>query len=281
MRRQLILLTLLASTIAAAVATAVLRAPEARLPIFDAHVHYNEPAWQPYPVQRIRNLLRQAGIAGAAISSSPDDGTRRLIGLNRARFVAVLRPYRAGVSAGNWMNDPGGADYLTRRLASGRYRGIGEVHLQTAVDATQPMARRAAELAVERGILLHVHSGAAPIQSLRWQFPELKLLWAHGGMVEPPEVIGPLLADDDKLWVELSFRAADIAGDGWLRPAWRSLFVNYPDRFVIGSDTYLTSRWDNYGELIEEHRKWLAQLPADVAEAIAHRNAARLFWGAE
>ena len=281
MGRQLTLFVLLFATVAAAVATAVVRRPDARLPIFDAHVHYSQPAWQLYSVRQIRRLLSDAGIAGAAVSSSPDEGTRRLIGLNRSRFVAVLRPYRTGVTAGNWMIDPEGAAYLVQRLASGSYRGIGEVHLQSASEATQPMARRAAELAIERDILLHVHGGAAPIQSLRWQFPELKLLWAHGGMVEPPEVIGPLLEGDDKLWVELSFRAADIDGGGWVKPAWRSLFVNYPDRFVIGSDTYVTSRWDNYRELIDEHRTWLAQLPKDVAEAIAYRNAARLFLGTE
>ena len=41
--------------------------------------------------------------------------------------------------------------------------------------------------------------------------------------------------------------------------------------------TYLSSRWDLYGELIDEHRRWLVQLPRDVAEAIAFRNAVRHF----
>ena len=46
---------------------------------------------------------------------------------------------------------------------------------------------------------------------------------------------------------------------------------------MVGTDTYATGRWDAYGDLIEEHRRWLAQLPRDVAEAIAWGNAARLF----
>ncbi len=279
--RAITLSALLALITIAAAAIAVGRAPVTRLAIFDAHIHYSEPAWQPYPPIRIRRLLRDAGIAGAAISSSPDDGTRRLIRLNRARFVAVLRPYRKGVTSANWAVDPFGESYLDERLASGRYRGIGEVHFQSAAETTKPVARRAAELAIAHDVPLHVHSGKAPIQSLRWQFPELKLLWAHGGMIEEPEVIGPLLADDDKLWVELSFRAADIAGDSWIKPAWRSLFVNHPDRFVIGSDTYVTGRWDSYGDLIKEHRRWLDQLPPAVAKAIAFDNAARLFLGRE
>ena len=136
MGRQLTLLVLLIAALAAAIATAVICRPEARLPIFDAHVHYSQPAWQYYSVRQIRKLLHAAGIAGAAVSSSPDDGTRRLIGLNRSRFVAVLRPYRAGVTPGNWMVDPEGTTYLAQRLASGSYRGIGEVHLQSASEAT-------------------------------------------------------------------------------------------------------------------------------------------------
>jgi predicted TIM-barrel fold metal-dependent hydrolase len=261
-------------TVAAAV-IAVTQAPESRLAIFDAHIHYSEPSWKTYPPIKIRRLLRDAGIAGAAIPSSPDDGTRRFVSLNRARFVAVLRPYRKGVTSANWAIDPNGERYLDERLASGRYQGIGEVHFQSAAETTKQVARRAAELAIAHDIPLLVYSGKVVIQSLRWQFPELKLLWAHGGM------IGPLLGEDNKLWVELSFRAADIAGESWVRPAWRSLFVNYPDRFVIGSDTYVTGRWDSYGDLIGEHRRWLDQLPPAVAKAIAFDNAARLFLGRE
>ena len=277
MSARLSLFAALAIVVAGAVAIAVDRAPSPRLAIFDAHIHYNEPAWQPYPPHRIRRLLRDAGIAGAAMSSSPDDGSRRLVSLNRSRFVALLRPYREGVTSANWTADPKGIAYLEERLSSAHYRGIGEIHFQSAAETTGPVARRAAELAIAHNIPLHVHSGVAPIQSLRWQFPALKLLWAHGGMIEAPEVVGPLLDDDENLWVELSLRATDIAGEDWIKPDWRSLLVNYPDRFVIGSDTYVTSRWDDYVDLIEDHRRWLDQLPSAVRDAIAYTNAARLF----
>ena len=42
---------------------------------------------------------------------------------------------------------------------------------------------------------------------------------------------------------------------------------------IVGTDTYVTSRWDSYGRLIDEHRKWLTHLPKAAAEAIAWRNA--------
>ena len=65
--------------------------------------------------------------------------------------------------------------------------------------------------------------------------------------------------------------------DGGISPAWRTLFLRYTDRIMIGTDTYVTSRWDSYGRLIDEHRKWLTHLPKAAAEAIAWRNAQRLF----
>jgi len=126
--RLITLSAMLALIAIAAAVIAVTRAPASRLAIFDAHIHYSEPSWKSYPPLKICGLLRDAGIAGAAISSSPDDGTRRLVSLNRTRFVAVLRPYREGGTSTNWAVDPTGERYLDERLASGRYEGIGEVH---------------------------------------------------------------------------------------------------------------------------------------------------------
>ena len=47
-------------------------------------------------------------------------------------------------------------------------------------------------------------------------------------------------------------RATDIAGEDLIKTDCRSLLVNYPDRFVIGSDTYVTPRWDEHVDLIED-----------------------------
>ena len=69
----------------------------------------------------------------------------------------------------------------------------------------------------------------------------------------------------------------DIASDGRLDPAWRTVFVKYPDRFMVGTDTWITSRWNDLVPGMQSVRRWLEQLPRDVAEGIAYRNAARLF----
>ena len=45
---------------------------------------------------------------------------------------------------------------------------------------------------------------------------------------------------------------------------------------MVGSDTWVTSRWDRLPEIHAGIRAWLSQLPRAVAERLAFKNAARL-----
>jgi hypothetical protein len=76
---------------------------------------------------------------------------------------------------------------------------------------------------------------------------------------------------------ELSYRYGITGEGGRLTPEWRRLFETFPDRFIIGSDTWIPQRWQIYGELMEGYRAWLGQLPRVVADRIAHGNGERLF----
>ena len=58
---------------------------------------------------------------------------------------------------------------------------------------------------------------------------------------------------------------------------WRALLLKYPDRFLIGSDTWINQRWLYYDNLMQGYRAWLGTLPPDVAKKIAWDNGARLF----
>ncbi len=248
-----------------------------RLPIFDTHMHYSRGAWGPYGPGRIMDILDAAGVARALVSSTPDDGTLRLYRHDRDRVVPIVRPYHGDVGPGTWTSAPGIVAYLEERLRRGIYRGIGEFHLFDESDARSAPVRQVVALAVARDIPLHVHAGAAPVRALFAIDAKVKVLWAHAGMNTPPEVVGELLDRYPRLSAEVSFRAADIAPGGFLDGTWRALFLRHPDRFMIGTDTYVTGRWDTYGGLIEEHRRWLAQLPGEVARAIAYGNAVALF----
>ncbi|MFB3102262.1 MAG: amidohydrolase family protein [Alphaproteobacteria bacterium] len=255
-------------------------AADDRLPIFDTHVHYSSQAWTVYDADAVFKKLDAAGVDRALVSSTPDDGTLILRRRDVRRVVPVLRPYHGDLHAGNWYRSPEIVAYLEGRLENGFYRGIGEFHLFDDDDARTPTMRRVAALAVAHNIALHVHSGAGPIAALFDAEPNLKILWAHAGMVEPADVVANMLDRYARLTAEVAFRAGDIAPGGKLGPSWRRLFIRHTDRFMIGTDTYINDRWDVYGSLINEHRNWLDQLPRETAEAIAFGNADRVF-GAE
>jgi hypothetical protein len=41
---------------------------------------------------------------------------------------------------------------------------------------------------------------------------------------------------------------------------------------MVGTDTHAPHRWSAIGPHAESVRQWLADLPADIAERIAHKN---------
>jgi hypothetical protein len=48
---------------------------------------------------------------------------------------------------------------------------------------------------------------------------------------------------------------------------------------MLGTDTWIPSRWAELAGVQDWHRAWLRELPADVARRIASENAERLARG--
>jgi hypothetical protein len=46
----------------------------------------------------------------------------------------------------------------------------------------------------------------------------------------------------------------------------------FPDRFMVGTDTYVPERWHYVPEHSAWSRAWLSDLPPEVAERIAWKN---------
>mgnify|MGYP000031208577 CR=1 FL=1 len=68
-----------------------------------------------------------------------------------------------------------------------------------------------------------------------------------------------------------------IAPDGEILDEWYELFLTFPDRFMIGIDTFSLSRWREYGEVARRIRQWVKQLPEETASKLLYGNAAALF----
>jgi hypothetical protein len=251
-------------------------AQDGPLPIFDAHLHYSHDAWDRLPPAQAVALLRQAGLKRAMVSSSSDEGTQKLYALAPDLVLPVLRPYRTRGEIGSWMHDIGVITHMEARLKQYRYVALGEYHVYGA-DADLPVVRRVVEMARERKLFLHSHSDADAIERQFRQDPQARILWAHSGF-EPPEKVREMLRKHGRLWCDLAFRSEHASG-GKVDAGWRAAFLEFPDRFVVGTDTFTPERWYYVVEHAKWSRQWLADLPRDVAESLAWRNGETLFGG--
>ena len=246
------------------------------LPIFDAHMHYSQSAWEVLSPEDVVKMMKKLDIIGALVSSTPDEGTQKLIKAAPDRVIGGFRPYRESNDLGRWYEKAELVPYSEKRLRSGRHRVFGEVHLYGPENLQTPQMVRFFAMMEEHGLILQPHTEAWVVRALFAQKPDLTILWAHAGFSEPASVVGKMLNRYPNLWAELSYRAQDIMPGGEIDPGWRKVLVRHADRLMIGTDTWTVDRWHEYRGLIGEHRRWLAKLPPEVAEKIAHKNAERL-----
>jgi len=248
------------------------------LPLFDSHIHYKEPAWAPYPVQSVIELMDKSGVAMGLVSSTPDEGTIMLWKYAPNRIVPELRPYHGEAGSSNWTKAEDIEAYLAGRLEAYPHEGIGEFHIHNLDTSDEPLFRRIIDMAKERDILIHVHSGTEPVRWLYSLDPDIKIIWAHAGLSEPAASVYALMQEFPSLYADTSLREYAILGRGeGLDPEWLEIVIDFQDRLMIGSDTWVNGQWDSYADIMATNRRWLSKLPKNVAEKIAFKNAEKLF----
>ena len=273
-----------AARITIVIAVAVLAAADDRIlaaepiEIFDAHLHYN---WEPQPYYRLDEvlaLLRKHRVTGILATSRPNTGTHALVDAKAdgLQVVPFIRPYRVRADIGSWFSDPVIFDLVQDEFKRGYYRGIGEFHL-SGKSAENEWVKKTVDFAVANNLYLHAHADEEAVEILMRHNARARIIWAHTGFGLPTERVSAMLAKYPALWGELSYPGGITDGAGKLTPEWRGLFERYPDRFLLGSDTWVPERWAAYGDIMAGYRAWLAQLPPKVAAQIAHGNARALF----
>jgi hypothetical protein len=264
-------------------------------PLFDAHLHYNEEAFNgsegPHPLPDVLARMQRNGVRGIIANSRPNEGTKSLAQAPETRQAGVavvpfVRLYRNRADYTGWFRDEGIYEMvqseLARGTAAGPYRGLGEFHLYESANANGPVARKLMTLAEEKDLAVLAHVDDAAIDLLMANTPsrgaKVRLIWAHTGIGGPPVArVDQLLARYPRLMGELSYRPGLTCEGGRLCPEWRQLLLKYPTRFLVGSDTWINQRWQSYDDTMKGYRTWLGDLPADIARRIAWDNAAALF----
>lgn len=252
------------------------------LSIFDMHLHYSREAWSAYPPDKMAEMMNENGIRGALVSSAPDEGSFRLRAILGERIVPTLGPYRNTTDPVSWTRDPSVVAYYESAYRKGAHRGFGEIHLKPG-EVSLPVVKNALAFAAREKLFLHVDARAPALAEVLEAAPDATVLWAHAGVDATPDQVEALLTKSPTLWVELSFRDFELHFHGELNPLWERVLKKYPDRFMVGTDTWLigtggvNDRLDSFPQVVNDIRAWLRLLPADLGEAIAHGNAERFF----
>ena len=262
-------------------------------PLLDAHLHYNVEAVQgPHPISDVLARMQRNGVRAIVANSRPNDGTKALVEARAqtdaagVTVVPFIRLYRTRADYDNWYRDESIYEMVqaefTRGTARGPYRGIGEFHLYASRNANGPVARKLMAFAEDKQLAVLAHVDDVAVDLLMANAPskgqKLRLIWAHTGIGGTPvERVEAMLARYPLLMGELSYRPGLTCEGGLLCPEWRALLLRYPDRFLIGSDTWINPRWQQYDELMQGYRRWLGDLPPEVARQIAWDNGAALF----
>jgi hypothetical protein len=269
-------------------------------PLADVHVHYKWSQEDVTTPQQAVDTLVANDIALAVVIGMPADYALRLEKLAPRLVVPLWSPYNSPGDWSSWAYDRTVLARARQALDSGRYQGIGELHLigGFAPPSSSPVVSGLARLAAEFSVPLLLHTEfSAPdyLRGLCRASPDTRILWAHAGGLLTPTQVAEVLNACPKVWVELSARdpwrfvnnpIADA--DGVLLPAWRALLESFPDRFMVGSDpvwpveqldgwAQADTGWQEYGRFIAFHRRWIDRLPAELADNIRIGNALRFF----
>ena len=274
----------------------MVRAADYAGPLLDAHLHYNEEAWNgqsgPHPVADVLARMQRNGVKAAVSNSRPNDGTKLLAASAGKDLTVVpfIRLYRNRADYDSWFKDESIFEMVqaefAKGTAAGPFKGIGEFHLYDSANANGAVAKKLMAFAERNDLAVLAHVDDVAIELLMAHPPSkgqrTKLIWAHTGIGGAPVArVDALLARFPLLMGELSYRpgltCADAQGSERLCPEWRALVLKYPTRFMVGSDPWVNQRWQYYDTLMQGYRTWLGDLPPEVARNIAWSNGARLF----
>jgi predicted TIM-barrel fold metal-dependent hydrolase len=210
---------------------------------------------------------------------------------------ARLHPFICGFNSA----DRNAVDHVERMLTlyPGFWQGIGEVFLRhddlTALTysdvprASSDAFGRLLDLAASRHLPILVHSDIGPawletptylgeIESAIRTHPKTRVIWAHAGIsrriviANHTDILRRLLGEYPNLTLDLSWVIfeQEIAPGAALDRRWVSLIEEFPDRFVIGSDS--VGFFDTYKSTLQRYYLLLDALKPETALKLARAN---------
>lgn len=257
---------------------------------FDAHVHLNNPEMQ-------RALMAEYGVGRAVVFWGRNSSNESVLAAAAAYpdlfipFVSVS-PERQAWREGWTGGEAGLLEQLDTLLATGRFRGIGEISVVHFPGSGFPEADFSPLSSTMQGIMALARRYGLPVMihcevtrlgefsGLLDRFPDVAVIWAHGGYT-PLVLAERMLRRHPNLTYELSARTwprhprspdYTILKDGsavW--PEWLKLIEAMPARFIVGTDASHHSLASERMK-IESVQDFLAQLSPATRRAVAEDN---------
>jgi len=268
--------------------------------IADIHLHWKWNQKEVTEAPEALQILADQRVGLAVVTGTPPELALELQELAPEIVLPIYGIYRIPGEWSKWHHDQKLLERVRQALASGRYHGIGEIHMIGGFisDWRNPVIAGLFGLAEEFDVPVLVHtefSRADYTLGMCQANPGTRFLWAHAGSMLKPAEVERVLDGCPNVQVELSardpwrHRANPIADDnGRLLPPWMDLVSRYADRFMIGSDPVWPvdrlnpwdepdTGWQELPRFLDFHRTWLSALPEEQADAIRWKNAQRFF----
>lgn len=285
---------------------------ERYLPVIDVHSQFNGRL----SVERLISVLKEGKVDRVILSSLPRRiiRDRQLLKLAKDHPDLIIPAIRA---KGRDYDSDSADWYSRMEKASSkrRFRGVAEAHLYHAakgnadkvlVFPSDRRIKRLLEITGERNwpLVLHAELKAASpgvrsrivseLKDLMHANPSQAFVLTHMAQLDADDVAELISAHANVYFITSHANHIFIARSGrkgpskqpWtdmfdgsrLRAEWAELTVSHPDRFILGFDNTRAKLWsDIYIDQIKLWRRALAELPRDVAEKVAYRNAERLW----
>ncbi len=278
--------------------------PPSSIPIIDAHSQVDHNT----DIEKVVPLMDKAGVAVTILSTrfkrpSQDvvDYARKNPGRIIPAFKTKTRPFMKGST--------GYKELIQKEEKTHTFGAMAEVilyHARKGNKAGQaiiaPDSQRAMDLlaiAQKNGwpFIFHIEFASAgsyrkifmkKMEAVVDGYPNHNFGIIHMGQLEHDQVARLLKKHPNLFFIMSHSNPVSIkntkqpwinmfTGD-FLKPSWEELIINYPKQFVIGFDNVFPVHWGRpYLKAVAYWRSAMSKLPIDVAHAIAHQNAERLW----
>ena len=255
------------------------------------------------------------GPAGNVDLPGDDELALKLAETYPGRFYPLVGMQRALLTgAYKWTKFNADIESLIRetehKLASGRFFGIGEfivrhwayspgLHAEQDNPIYSELMRRFSALAARYDVPMVIHMEGYPalvedFSKLIKENPNTRYVWAHNCGRSKATVIRSLLSHHENLYCDLGgmTNVTTGYGSGWPRkeeftsliersgvllPEMKSLYEEFPDRFMVGTVVAHAPAMRFYEGRIQRFRELLEQLSPEARAKIAEQNAVRIF----